>query len=505
VRLAYFDTNEGRYRTLETKPMHITAVKSSHPSQVAAGDQPSQQQDIQILGKDIAHIHADVPIRDALTPLWARGLFMAMMPLPLVAAVGATVLRRRRDRLAGDVALARSSRARKLAKKTLAAASRHLHAGEGLAFYAEISRALQQYVGDKLNVSAIGMLHEVLQERVEAASASPELAARLVAMLERCDMARFAPGSMGGERLRETLEEAESLIVELDAHLGRRRAPSPVNAAGATLALLLALAVASWSGGARAQTNGGSLLGSAPATSTMPAAAEYAPPAELIARGHAAYEAGHFADAVAAYSQAERAGVRNGPLYYDLGNAYFKNNELGEAIAAYRRAEMLSPRDPLVHANLEFALARREDKAIQARTLPLVDGVVKAFRSLSLNEWILSAALLYVVVCGLWIAGTLGRSRGAAWRWSLRVGAGLLALSLVTVGFKAHVTRGIKRGVVSVSKVDVTSGPGRTYTVEFSLHEGAELRIEERRPEWVRVSVSEKLRGWVPAASVVQI
>ena len=90
-------------------------------------------------------------------------------------------------------------------------------------------------------------------------------------------------------------------------------------------------------------------------------------------------------------------------------------------------------------------------------------------------------------------------------RWTLQGTALLLALVLVITAFKVHSVRGVERGVVKVSKVEVTSGPGSSYTAEFSLHEGAELRVEERRGPWVRVSLGEKLHGWVPAASIVSI
>ena len=80
-----------------------------------------------------------------------------------------------------------------------------------------------------------------------------------------------------------------------------------------------------------------------------------------------------------------------------------------------------------------------------------------------------------------------------------------LALVLVLTAFKVHAVRGVQRGVVAVAKVAVTSGPGTTYTTEFSLHEGAELRIEEQRGEWLRVSLGQKMHGWVPAASIVSI
>ena len=51
----------------------------------------------------------------------------------------------------------------------------------------------------------------------------------------------------------------------------------------------------------------------------------------------------------------------------------------------------------------------------------------------------------------------------------------------------------------------VMSGPGKDYTVEFWLHEGSEVQIEETRPDWLRVSLGAKLRGWIRAASVVRI
>ena len=498
LRLAYFDTREARYRTLETKPLHVTAVRSSHPDRMADAAPSPQQQEIQILGRDIAHIRTDVPISDTLTPLYRRGLFLAVLPVPLLAAVGATLLQRRRERLASDVALARATRARRLAKKHLVAAERSLRANQGEAFYADVSRALRQFVGDKLNVSATGMTYEMLRERVVEAGAPEEIAGRLVQVLERCDAARFAPGSMAGEQLRGMLGEAESLLVALEASWGRARARGRGPALGALLVpLALGVAVApahAQAGGADQQVN----LGEA-----LPTTADYVPPAVLLQRGHAAYEAGRFDEAITAYRQAERSGVRNGALYFDLGNAYFKNRELGHAIACYRRAEMLAPRDDLVRANLEFALTQREDKAVQTRGVPFVSWIGAAFRWLSLNEWVTVAALLYVVTCLLWVVGRFVRL--AAYRPVLYATLGLCALVLLTVVAKVHATRGVERGVVTVSKVDVTSGPGETYTAEFSLHEGAEVRIEDVRDGWLRVSLGEKLHGWVPVKALVRI
>jgi hypothetical protein len=232
---------------------------------------------------------------------------------------------------------------------------------------------------------------------------------------------------------------------------------------------------------------------------------DYVPAAELLQRGHAAYEAGRFDEAIEAYQRAERAGVRNGALYYDLGNAWYKSGDLGQAIACYRRAEMLSPRDPLLRANLEFVLARREDKAVQPPDFWLVARARGLFRWLSLNEWIGVAALLYVLACGAFVLRLVRRGRSRLLDAALYACTGLLLLVAVVVGFKVHAVRGVQRGVVAPSRIAVMSGPGQDYTTEFSLHEGAEVRIEVRRPDWLRISVGGQLRGWVPAESIIQI
>ena len=50
-------------------------------------------------------------------------------------------------------------------------------------------------------------------------------------------------------------------------------------------------------------------------------------------------------------------GFRNGAVYYNLGNAYFRAGEFGRAIAAYRKARPYRPRDPYLEANLRQALS----------------------------------------------------------------------------------------------------------------------------------------------------
>ena len=524
VKLAYFDTRDDVYKIRESQPMKVVAVRTARSrQQMMASSQPPVQQDIEVLGKDIAHIRTDVPVSDALTPLYARGLFLFAAPMPFLALCAAWVLQRRRDRLASDVALARSTRARKEARKRLAASEHFLKAGRSAEFHAEVARAVLQYVGDKLNVSPSGLTHDGLRQRLDEAGASEDVRERLVQVLEHCDAARFAPGGVSAERMRNLLTEVESLVMEMEQSWNRKTARFAV------VALSLLCTVLVWSSGAQAQPQAGTTAkagaeagaaapGAASGSATQPApapegnvhvqqepGAEFAPPQELLSRGNAAYEAGHFAEAIEAYTSAEHLGVRNGPLYYNLGNAYYKSGSLGSAIASYRRAERLMPRDPLLRANLEFALSRREDKAVHP---PMPWPIVAAravFRWMNLNEWIVLTTGLYALACGLAFAVYLKRFRRLPVRLAFYATLGLFLLAASILLYKSHDERGVHRGVIGVDKAAVVSGPGADYTVEFWVHAGTEVTIEDRRTDWLRVSLGGRLEGWIPTQSVEPI
>ena len=67
------------------------------------------------------------------------------------------------------------------------------------------------------------------------------------------------------------------------------------------------------------------------------------------------YAQSKFKEAATAYNQLIEEGSISPALYFNLGNAFFKSGQIGRAIGAYRQAEEMSPRDPDVRANLQFA------------------------------------------------------------------------------------------------------------------------------------------------------
>lgn len=240
------------------------------------------------------------------------------------------------------------------------------------------------------------------------------------------------------------------------------------------------------------------LLALAPAASGQPDDS-----ARSIEEAEAAYERGDFEAAVAGFQQAVDAGVDHALLHYNLGNAHFKRGELGSAIASYVRAHRLAPRDERIATNLERARAQIRDRELAGGEVPpVLRPVPWLYGRLSLDEWWMLALVAYVLVVLVRIARHWSRldprllRRGAV----ALTGLALVATIMGTVRYRSEVVR--TNAVAVLDEIEVRSGPGRDYSLAFRIHEGLQLRVAERRDQWVRIELGGDLTGWVPASSI---
>jgi tetratricopeptide (TPR) repeat protein len=137
--------------------------------------------------------------------------------------------------------------------------------------------------------------------------------------------------------------------------------------------------------------------------------------------GAAAYRAGDYAEAEAAWREVLAAGAVDGHVLYDLGNALYRQGQLGSAILAWRQAQVMLPREPDARANLEHAREQVQDELAPAGHVP---PVLFWQRSLALGESALLGSLLLGFGLGAfsWLrwrrrrqVRELGSLRPAAW------------------------------------------------------------------------------------------
>jgi hypothetical protein len=234
-----------------------------------------------------------------------------------------------------------------------------------------------------------------------------------------------------------------------------------------------------------------------------------------MSKANQRYENGQFTEAIEIYQSLVEQGVKDGRLYYNLGNAYFKTGDLGRAVLNYRRAQDLLPRDEDVATNLQLARAQTQDRLEREESGALVQFVRRLLMEwTTLNEIATLALGLWILLCGLFIIVILA---AGATKWHrvrrllgyVMLGVGiLLALSLLSIGLRVTEVRNRPPAVIVAPSVEVRSGPGTDYLTEFTLHAGAEVRVLERRDTvadattWVRITLPGDLQGWIPDNTV---
>jgi tetratricopeptide (TPR) repeat protein len=219
----------------------------------------------------------------------------------------------------------------------------------------------------------------------------------------------------------------------------------------------------------------------------------------LFQQGNEAYSKGDFAAAQKAYNGIVDLGIRNWRVYYNLGNACFRNNDIGNAILYYEKALRLEPGDVDARENLRFASLRIRDRIPPDSTPFLFALLSRAMNLLSLERVIQLFVLLYLLAMtafGGWIA--LRRTR-----WSVPAASlsAVLLLSALTAGgwmvLQAQARNATDEAIVLSEKLEVYSGPGSENTLLASVHEGTKVRIHARRDEWAQVTLPDGRSGWL--------
>ncbi len=227
-------------------------------------------------------------------------------------------------------------------------------------------------------------------------------------------------------------------------------------------------------------------------------------PTEAMLAANQNYEAGQFEQAIAGYERIIEAGIRNSDVYYNLGNAYFKQGDLGRAILNYRRAQRLDPRDADIAANLTVARAQTIDQLEVSNEGTLTNLIQIAEEWLTLNEAAILALILWLLISIFAILAIFLPRWRRAWSVGIVVVALFLVIGLISMANRLYKERQYPPAVIVAVEIDATSGPGGAdqYLVEFNLHTGAEVRLLESRPDWRRITLPGDLQGWVPREAV---
>lgn len=228
---------------------------------------------------------------------------------------------------------------------------------------------------------------------------------------------------------------------------------------------------------------------------------------QLMLSGNEAYKSGDYQAAAAAYTQVLDAGFESAELYYNLGNAYYRQDEFGQAVLNYERSLRLSPNFRDARQNLALAQSRTEDQIESLPELFVVRWLKALLNLFSPRGWrvcLLVLALFAGVCVVLFRVGPSYALRKGGFVGAC-VLAVLLAAAIACAAASHHRLSSHRTAVVTAPMLVVKSSPEQGSVDKLVLHDGTEVTVEETLGDWLKVSIADGNSGWVRQSDVTII
>lgn len=246
------------------------------------------------------------------------------------------------------------------------------------------------------------------------------------------------------------------------------------------------------------------------AAATLSASSANAQNAEIDAlweAGNKAYSESRFEEAANSYNAILAEGYASYKLYYNLGNAYFKDNRIGKAILFYNRALLLRPSDRDASYNLEIANAQVRDKIEAIPEFFLIRWASDARTLLGSNAWaaaslgFLALTLASVLV---YLLSQKLRLRKAGFYTGICSLVLFAAAAAFSISERHDILHSPDAIVMSVA-APVKSSPDNQSKELFILHEGTKVVIVSTLGQWHEIEIASGDKGWIAHEAIERI
>jgi tetratricopeptide (TPR) repeat protein len=222
-------------------------------------------------------------------------------------------------------------------------------------------------------------------------------------------------------------------------------------------------------------------------------------------QGNKLYAEGNFRQAAAQFQKVIDGGYSSSKLYYNAGNAYYKQKMYAKAILNYERAYKLNPSDGDISHNLQLARLQIRDNIDSVPTFFVVRWFNSIRNILSANGWAWLSLVAFLLAGALFICyyftGTLLVKKVTFGSSALLLG--VFAFSVWTAHAKTQQIKHPNSAIVLSPVVVVRSSPDQNGKELFIVHEGIKITFTDTPPVsgWREVKIADGNTGWIEATS----
>lgn len=469
VRFVYFDTTTNTYKTLITNAFKVSVLKGDGQGATISDIATTDSTLIKDIMKGDKHA-ACAKCFFGSTTYWG------ILATILIVFALLFYLLRKRAIMRSDLIFLKGKNAQKVATKKLYAAEQLMLKGRSSDFYDEVLRALWGYISNKFNMPVEELSRENISERLREKGVEDANIEMFIGAIDECEFERYAPGDEKGN-MKLAFDKASQAITNIEETMTQKKSKHK----GASFIFLVA--------------------------STLLALSAHTAHAQHKEMADAQYGKGNYEQAARMYENILQH-KKDATLYYNLGNAYYKNNNITKAIIAYERALNLSPSDPNIRFNLALAKTKTIDRLTPKPEMIFTTWYKAVANTFSIDLW--SRLSLYCLALGLvavlcYLFANKLTLRKIGFIAAIVFGIAFALTSLFAITQNNQLDNSDSAIIISPT-LHIKKTPDSSAKDVTVLHEGTKLQIIDRtRSEWWEVETPSGQRGWISPEQVEKI
>lgn len=215
IEFTYYDIQAKVYKTLKSPAYNLDVDKDTNAGTNNSATSYMNQREVQA-EQDIRYLKTgDYSFRNQLNFTFGTLTYFLWYIIPFILFIAAVILYRKQIKANADVALMRTKKANKMAKKRLRLANKYLQEGNKDGFYEEVLRALWGYLSDKLTIPVANLNRENIESELTKYGVKDDLISRFISILDTCEFARYAPSQAEGA-MDKLYNETINAIAEME-------------------------------------------------------------------------------------------------------------------------------------------------------------------------------------------------------------------------------------------------------------------------------------------------
>jgi uncharacterized membrane protein len=221
VSFSYFDLGKKQYVTLTTDSYTLNIAKGSG-SETNVTANTVNKEDIKYIGNDIRYIKKnDFTLVKSSAVFFSSMFYWILFLLPIIIFILFVIIWRKKIKENSNIALMKTKKATKVARKRLQTANNYVKTNNSGAFYEEVFKALWGYLSDKLNIPLSDLSKETVSDAMIKIGVTEKTSSRFIETINNCEFARFAPGGNTTASMDSIYSEAAEIITVIEKEINK--------------------------------------------------------------------------------------------------------------------------------------------------------------------------------------------------------------------------------------------------------------------------------------------